>query len=108
MVKRYGAPDEEELKVVDMSVKGNMVELVIECQSNPDFKPLKKKIPKTQTVQKFRALLVRLVKRQKNAEIQISVRSIDDPKIEVQMDNDLRNLSFYSLVDGDTILVKWD
>lgn len=84
-----------------------MVELVIECPSNPDFQSVKKRIPKTLTIQKFRPLIARIVKKKRD-EIQISVRSIDDPNIEVELVNDLRQLSFYSLQDGDTIIAKWE
>ena len=57
------------------------------------------------TVQKLRPLLQRLVKL-KCHEFTVSYKSPSNDLVEVPMDNDLRELSFYSIVEGDTIIVR--
>lgn len=105
LAQHYGAPEEYELRKLDMSIKGNMVELAIECPANRSFKTMKKRIPQSLTVQKLRPLIARIVKKPRD-EFVLSVRSIDDPEIEHTLDNDLRQLKFYSLRDGDAIVVQ--
>ena len=40
-------------------------------------------------------------------EIRMYVQSGKDAEQKVELDNDLRELSFYSLQEGDIILVRW-
>ena len=103
---RFGAPEEYELAVLKTDIKSSLVEVVIDCPNVNDFKRVTKKLPPAMTVHKLRALLQRLVKA-KGQELDISYTSKEDPTFEVKMDNDLRELSFYSIAKGDTILVKW-
>jgi len=65
-----------------------------------------KKIPSSMNVRALRALLQRLYKRQAgNTKLRISL--VGSSKEEVLVDNDMRDISFYSVSDGDTLLVRW-
>ena len=56
----------------------------------------------------FRALLGRLVKKHSGgAELFLSVVNEKDLQHEVKMDNDMRDISFYSVSEGDIIYVRW-
>lgn len=106
LVKRYGPPEEFELKEITTDIKSNLLEIIIECPMKDDFSPVTKKVPKTMTVQKLRMLIYRLVKA-KGQDLILSCNNPDSPDVEVPLDNDLRELSFYSISNGDTIHVKW-
>ncbi len=66
-----------------------------------------KKLPPGLTVHKLRAVLQRMVRPVKAHELEISYASASHPEVEVPMDNDLRDLSFYGLASGDRLIVKW-
>ena len=103
----FGAPEDYELVTnVDTSIKSNLIQVNVKCPDDPNFETKSKKIPRNMTVHKLRTLLQRLVK-VKGHDLVLSYRSKDDPNVEVSLDNDLRELCFYSMIDGDTILVKW-
>jgi len=64
-------------------------------------------------VRALRALLTRLYKTQAGGnKLRISLVSCNngsngDKDQEVEIDNDMRDISFYSVSDGDSLLVRW-
>ena len=63
------------------------------------------------TVQKLRLLLQRALNRKDSGatahNLTISVSSAKQPEIQVPLDNDMRDLFFYSVENDSTIFVKW-
>ncbi len=110
-VKTFGEPDEDELttaaKMAKATLTTNLVEVSLKCPPNPDFKHSTKKLPPNLTVLKLRALLQRLVRPVKAHQLELSYTSREHPEVEVPMDNDMRDLAFYGLASGDTLILKW-
>ncbi|XP_076315942.1 tubulin-specific chaperone E-like [Tachypleus tridentatus] len=77
------------------------------CTPNdPSFSPVIKKLPSTMTVGKVKAL----VKRMYNVgvhEMSLGCVSSQAANMEIELDNDLRQLSFYSVGNGDRLCVYW-
>ncbi|CAB1344824.1 unnamed protein product [Coregonus sp. 'balchen'] len=57
-------------------------------------------------VQKVKGLLYRLLKIP-GAELKLSYTSSKMEGKEIEIDNDLKPLQFYSIEDGDKVLVRW-
>jgi hypothetical protein len=112
LVSRYGAVEEHELKKQDTSLKSSLLSVTVDCPEVPGFEAVVKKLPQTMTIQKLRLLLQRLLNQKKLKEasahkLVLTVSSSKQPEILVPLDNDMRDLFFYSVEDGDTIFVKW-
>jgi hypothetical protein len=41
-------------------------------------------------------------------ELRVSLLSTRSTEMEVELDNNLRELAYYSLENGDTLLVRWE
>ena len=105
-MKELGAPTEEELKVKDTSLMSSQLSINVRCPNDPTFKEVVRKLMPGLTIQKLKLLLQRLVK-QKAHLLKLSYVSKKDPDHEVHLDNDMRDIFFYSISNGDTILVRW-
>ena len=105
-MKELGAPTEEELKVKDTSLTSSLLSINVRCPNDPNFKEVVRKLMPGLTIQKLKLLLQRLVK-QKAHQLKLSYVSKKDPDHEVHLDNDMRDIFFYSISNGDTILVRW-
>ncbi|ESO94310.1 hypothetical protein LOTGIDRAFT_189635 [Lottia gigantea] len=106
ILEKWGAPEDSELVQKSTKLKDNLVCVKLECPQNPSKGIIEKKLPQTMTVAKVRGLVQRLFKADPST-LQLSYKSqkMDGPNIE--MDNELRQLSFYSIENGDTVVVKW-
>ncbi|XP_075059418.1 tubulin-specific chaperone E isoform X2 [Mixophyes fleayi] len=80
--------------------------LTIKCPNKPDQKIIKKKLPDSMTVQKVKGLLYRLLK-VPGSELKLSYESSKMEGKEIELENDLKTLQFYSMENGDCILVRW-
>jgi hypothetical protein len=111
LVDKYGAVEEDELKKQDTSLKSTLLSVTIDCPEMDNFEKISKKLPQTMTIQKLRLLLQRLLSRKfKGAEahkLVMTAASTKEPNIQVPLDNDLRDLFFYSVENDSTIFVKW-
>ncbi|XP_053567052.1 tubulin-specific chaperone E isoform X2 [Bombina bombina] len=87
LIKKFGAPDEGELK-----------------QQQPFA--LKNQLLNSMTVQKVKGLLYRLLK-VPGSEMKLSYESAKMEGREIEMENDLKPLQFYSVENGDCMLVRW-
>ncbi|NWR71415.1 TBCE protein, partial [Centropus unirufus] len=104
---KYGAPEEGELKGQQPStLKNQLLSLTIKCPEKPEQKPVEKKLPESMTVQRVKGLLYRLLKIP-GSELKLSYQSSKLAGKEVELDNDLKSLQFYSIEDGDCMLVRW-
>lgn len=104
LVEILGAPENTEMIQQSASLKNSLISVKISCPSMPDKKILEKKLPGTMTVQKLKALIYRLYKI--DSEIQLSYISQKMKGEEIELDNDQRFLSYYSIEPGDVIQVK--
>ncbi|NXV27094.1 TBCE protein, partial [Rissa tridactyla] len=104
---KYGAPEEGELKGRQpLTLKNQLLTLTIKCPENPEQKPVEKKLPESMTIQRVKGLLYRLLKIP-GSELKLSYESSKLEGKEVELDNDLKPLQFYSIENGDCVLVRW-
>ncbi|NXF96979.1 TBCE protein, partial [Eubucco bourcierii] len=104
---KYGAPEEGELKGQQpLTLKNQLLTLTIKCPEKPERKPVEKKLPESMTVQRVKGLLYRLLKIP-GSELKLSYKSSKLEGKEVELDNDLKPLQFYSIENGDCVLVRW-
>ncbi len=106
-VKRFGAPEESELRVKDTSLKANLLKVNIKCPDENDVAPITKSLPPAMVVSKLQGLLTRLIKPARGKVVTLSYISSKKPEMEVPLDNDMRDLFFYNIESGDTIFVRW-
>ncbi|KAL3873874.1 hypothetical protein ACJMK2_036957 [Sinanodonta woodiana] len=105
LITVWGAPEDSELKQLSTTLKSNLLSVKIYCPLMPDREPVEKKLPASMTVQKLKALIQRLYK--VDSEVQLSYISQKMHGPEIELDSDLRQLSFFALETGDTVHVKW-
>uniref|UniRef100_A0A8B9BMG6 Tubulin-specific chaperone E n=1 Tax=Anser brachyrhynchus TaxID=132585 RepID=A0A8B9BMG6_9AVES len=104
---KYGAPEEGELKGQQpLTLKNQLLTLTIKCPDKPEQKPVEKKLPESMTIQRVKGLLYRLLKIP-GSELKLSYESSKLAGKEVELDNDLKPLQFYSIENGDCVLVRW-
>ncbi|NXH14409.1 TBCE protein, partial [Bucco capensis] len=104
---KYGAPEEGELKGQQpLTLKNQLLTLTIKCPEKPEQKPVEKKLPESMTIQRVKGLLYRLLKIP-SSELKLSYESSKLEGKEVELDNDLKPLQFYSIENGDSVLVRW-
>ncbi|XP_076880936.1 tubulin-specific chaperone E [Brachyhypopomus gauderio] len=107
LIQKYGAPDEDELKEQKpFALKDQLLTITFECPEDANRKPIQKKLPGSMIVQKVKGLLYRLLKLP-GAEIHLTYTSSKMEGREIEISNDLKPLQFYSVEDGDRILVRW-
>ena len=112
IVKMYGEPEPGDGAKVDTSIKASLLRLKIRSPEIIGSAETVKKIPSSMNVRALRALLTRLYKAQAGGnKLRISLVSSrnngDNKEQEVEIDNDMRDISFYSVSDGDSLLVRW-
>ena len=107
LVKRFGAPEESELRVKDTSLKANLLKLSIICPDLKDTPRVSKSLPPAMIVSKLQGLVTRLIKPARGKSVNLSYISTIKPDLEVPLDNEMRDLFFYNVESGDTICVRW-
>nr|XP_042134159.1 tubulin-specific chaperone E isoform X2 [Peromyscus maniculatus bairdii] len=104
---KYGAPEDEELKTQQpFMLKNQLLTLKIKCSNQAEQKVLEKQLPDSMTIQKVKGLLSRLLK-VPVSELLLSYESPKMPGREIELENDLQSLQFYSVENGDCLLVRW-
>uniref|UniRef100_A0A669EKN2 Tubulin-specific chaperone E n=1 Tax=Oreochromis niloticus TaxID=8128 RepID=A0A669EKN2_ORENI len=108
LISKYGAPEEGELKKPEpFALKNQLLKITFVFPDDANRKPLEKKLPASMVVQKVKGLLYRLLK-VPAADLRLTYTS---PKVmvgtEFEIDSDLKTLQFYSIEDGDQVLVRW-
>ncbi|TSL68192.1 Tubulin-specific chaperone E [Bagarius yarrelli] len=107
LIQKYGAPEEGELKEQKcFALKNQLWTITFECPDDPDRKPIQQKLPGSMMVRKVKGLLYGLLKIP-GAALHLSYISPERAGIEIELDNDLKPLQFYSIEDGNSILVRW-
>uniref|UniRef100_A0A8B9BLM1 Tubulin-specific chaperone E n=1 Tax=Anser brachyrhynchus TaxID=132585 RepID=A0A8B9BLM1_9AVES len=95
---KYGAPEEGELK--------GQQPLTLKNQLLSKSPEMVKIILSSMTIQRVKGLLYRLLKIP-GSELKLSYESSKLAGKEVELDNDLKPLQFYSIENGDCVLVRW-
>ena len=104
---KYGAPEDGELKTQQpFLLKNQLLTLKIKYPNQLDQKVTEKQLPESMTVQKVKDLLSRLLK-VPVSELLLSYKSPKMPDKEIELENDLQSLQFYSVENGDCLLVRW-
>ncbi|MBN3320301.1 TBCE protein, partial [Atractosteus spatula] len=107
LIQKYGAPEEGELKQQQpFALKNQLLTITFVCPDVTEKKPIEKKLPDSMNIQKVKGLLFRLLK-VPGAELRLSYTSSKMEGKEIEIDNDLKPLQFYSIEDGDRVLVRW-
>merc|ERR1719483_601078 len=108
IVEMYGQPEVGDGVKVDTSLKASLIRLKVRSPDVVGSAETVKKVPTSMSVAKLRALLHRLYKHQAgSSRLRISLVSSVNKEQEVHMENDMREVSFYSVSEGDTLLVRW-
>lgn len=107
LIDKYGAPEEGELKKPQpFALKNQLLKIMFVFPDDPDRKPIEKKLPASMVVQKVKGLLYRLLK-VPAANLKLTYTSPKMVGTEFEIDSDLKTLQFYSIEDGDQVLVRW-
>jgi len=108
VVELHGEPEAGDGVKVDTSLKASLVKLKVRSPDVIGSAETVKKVPTSMSVAKLRALLHRIYRDQAGGNrLRISLVSSVNMQQEVPMDNDMREVSFYSVSEGDTLLVRW-
>ncbi|XP_054460058.1 tubulin-specific chaperone E [Anoplopoma fimbria] len=107
LIDKYGAPEEGELKKPEpFALKNQLLKIKFMFPDDADRKPIEKKLPASMVVQKVKGLLYRLLK-VPAADLKLTYTSPKMLGTEFEIDSDLKTLEFYSIEDGDQVLVRW-
>ena len=104
LVQEMGAP--VDLKS-DLSKTNRFFDVTIMAPNMKELKELKKKLPMSLSIQKLKGVLHRLYKLDPSDQLLSYVQQHgSEQKQEIEMDDDLRPLSYYGMQSGNTILVR--
>ncbi|XP_062295104.1 tubulin-specific chaperone E [Scomber scombrus] len=107
LIDKYGAPEEGELKKPQpFALKNQLLKIMFVFPDDADRKPIEKKLPASMVVQKVKGLLYRLLKIPA-ADLKLTYTSPKMAGTEFEIDSDLKTLQFYSIEEGDQVLVRW-
>ncbi|KAF3688159.1 Tubulin-specific chaperone E Tubulin-folding cofactor E [Channa argus] len=107
LIDKYGAPEEGELrKPKPFALKNQLLKITFVFPDDADRKTIVKNLPDSMVVQKVKGLLHRLLK-VPAPDLRLSYTSPKTGQTEFEMDSDLQTLQFYSIEDGDQVLVRW-
>ncbi|KAK2709491.1 tubulin-specific chaperone E-like [Artemia franciscana] len=101
LAKALGLPEKEELEKMPTTVKSSLIGIKITLSED---KMVLRKVPSTMSVGKLRSLVERLTN--SDEDISLFAASEKRPNVLIPLDNEMRQLSFYSIEDGDYIHVK--
>lgn len=79
----------------------------IEIQTIPFTKAVKKRVPRKITIQALQGIILKLFNPRSSEQPRLSYIDQENPEIRVELDKVSKNLDFYSIQDGDVILVEW-
>ncbi|XP_056590666.1 tubulin-specific chaperone E [Triplophysa dalaica] len=107
LIHKYGVPNKDDVREEKpFALKNELLTVTFVCPEDADRKPIEKKLPASMIVQKVKGLLHRLLKLPR-AQFRLAYTCSKMAGREIEIDNDLKPLDFYSVEDGDNILVRW-
>lgn len=99
----YGSP--EELMIRPVIKQSSVITLsLVDVESG---RALSKRVPRKMAVQTLQGLVIKLFQNGSGHLPTLSYVDAEMDDIHVVMDNMNKNLDFYSIQDGDTVLIKW-
>lgn len=109
LVEAHGAPlDDTDFKTQkSQKLKDLKVELKIKILSEPQREETFKSFLLTTKVAKIKMMLKRHLKINPSINLELSYCSVKDGGFEVPLDNDQQDLAFYSVENGDVLLISW-
>ncbi|KAM3623567.1 uncharacterized protein V6R79_012773 [Siganus canaliculatus] len=107
LIEKHGAPEEGELKKQEPSLlKNQLLKITFVFPDDPERKPIEKKLPSSMVVYKVKGLLYRLLKVPAH-DLRLTYTSPKMLGTEFEIDNNQKTLHFYSIEEGDQVLVRW-
>uniref|UniRef100_A0A0B7AM50 Ubiquitin-like domain-containing protein n=1 Tax=Arion vulgaris TaxID=1028688 RepID=A0A0B7AM50_9EUPU len=104
--EKWGAPEDSELVEKSTALKENLLAINIFSPQYPDKGTLSKKLPGTMSIQKLKTLIQRIYRESSEPKLKYTSHKIATAP-EIELDNGMRQLGFFSIEPGDTILVSW-
>jgi len=104
LVNVHGAPANE-AGFKTKSLKQNLISISIMAPDNNTKPKVEKNVPATMTVQQLKGIIQRLFKVASSKQ-RLSYLDSKTSR-EVEMDDNLRQISYYSISSGDTVCVRW-
>lgn len=104
LVNKYGAPEKGETGLTSHTLKSQLIVVEIDVPESKQ-QPITKRVPRNMTVQKFKGLIQKLFKLE-NEISQLSCRNKKAPYLEYPIDNDLEELAYFAISDGDHIIAQ--
>jgi len=99
----HGLPDEQ--VNTTKSLKDNLINLEIKCPDCSSKPVTEKKVPSTMTLQQLKGVLQRLYKIPTSKQ-KISYFDTKNSR-EIHLEDNMKQLCFYSIASGDTVLLRW-
>ncbi|XP_003745338.1 tubulin-specific chaperone E [Galendromus occidentalis] len=108
----YGEPTIAVADIAPTTIKSSLISLEFVVVDEPSVEPIAKKIPSTVTLGNLKRMVNVLFKRKAARKPQLTYfptngRFGDTGRPEYEFGNDLRDLNFYDIEDGDKIFVRW-
>ncbi|XP_014259929.1 tubulin-specific chaperone E [Cimex lectularius] len=102
LIKKYGDIEESEIAVKSTALKSRLIE--VKLQSDECL--LIKRLPPDMSIQKLVTLAQRLFSTG-SVELKLTLHSAKNSELKIPLDNDIKQLSYYSVEEGDIITVEW-
>eukprot|EP00057_Strongylocentrotus_purpuratus_P030796 XP_782736.2 PREDICTED: tubulin-specific chaperone E [Strongylocentrotus purpuratus] len=107
LIKKYGAPEvSDDSQTKPGALKSSLLELILSCPQHATKKSIKKKLPVTMDITKVKGMIQKLFKVDV-ADQKLFYLSPKLPDQEIPLDNDLRQLGFFGIESGNTIIIRW-
>lgn len=108
LIKEYGAPMDE-TKLKSQKLKDLKIKVTVKTPSDTDRDPFTKSFLPTTKVAKLKMMLKRQLKINPALNLTLSYSSDikEEEDFEIPIDNDMKEMEFYSIVSGDILLVRW-
>ncbi|XP_068212358.1 tubulin-specific chaperone E [Palaemon carinicauda] len=109
LVKEHGAPVNES-KFKNLKLKDLKIKVTVETPNDSQREPFTKVFLPTIKVAKLKMMLKRHLKINPATNIELSYCSSNKEKklfFEIPIDNDMKELTFFSISSGDVLLVRW-
>ncbi|XP_062244659.1 tubulin-specific chaperone E isoform X2 [Platichthys flesus] len=107
LIDKYGAPDEGELtKPKSFALKIQLLKITFLFPDDAERAPIHKTVPASMLVQKVKGLLQRLLK-VPVADLKLTYCTPKKLGTEFELDSDTKTLQFYTIEEGDQVLVRW-
>lgn len=106
LIQKHGEPEEGEVKIMTAALIKQLINVEISCPK-AGSRIYKKKLPLNMPVQKLASLVQKLFKTG-NDTLCLSYISAKNPNIKAPLDNDMKEIGFFSVEEGDCIIVDWN